>query len=677
MSSMVSRIALSALFMPMLAMPIACHAGQPSDATVQARDAGDGSEWDRARQRLLQQQPGDIAGAIERWKTLSSSGNFTFSSYASFLVTHRDWPNDMKMRQNAEQAIDMQSYSPSEVAAYFDTLPPVTNAGRARYAVVLHGLGRYDEARAMARAAWRVGTLTDDDQMRLMGLFAGDLGATDHDARMDALLWAGARQDAETQIGFASAARRPVFAARLAMMRGSGDMQDVIAAAGPSAMGDAGFVAGRATMLRNNGNSIAARELLANRPALDHPPSDPNAWYGVLLTNARAASNDSQHSLAYAIASRVDDAFAGDVDIAAQSSGIRDKYSDLMWLAGETALQKLRQPEKAIGMFDRYARSYNSPQIRSKGYYWAGRAAAEAGKAEDARQYFELAATYPDYFYGQLAHERLGRELPQFTDPALAEVDPLERGKFNASSLVQATQELARQGSDWRTQNSFFRALVDKAEDTQDYQLINELARNIGRRDLTVIAGIGARSSGIDAFKAVAFPQMPVPPGYQNNWTMIHAITRQESQFAQNAASHAGARGLMQLMPGTAREQAGKLGLSYSFGALTDDAEYNIQLGSGYFARMLDYYGGSYPLAVAAYNAGPGNVNKWLRANGDPRTGEIDILVWIEDIPIFETRNYVQRVLENAVVYDTLHPDRARYRGDNRLSFYLGKRSPG
>ena len=158
---------------------------------------------------------------------------------------------------------------------------------------------------------------------------------------------------------------------------------------------------------------------------------------------------------------------------------------------------------------------------------------------------------------------------------------------------------------------------------------------------------------------------------------MVHAITRQESQFAQNALSHAGARGLMQLMPGTAREQAGKIGLSYSPSTLIDDPNYNIRLGNAYFSRMMDYFGGSYPLAVCAYNAGPGNVNKWLRANGDPRSGSIDWIDWIERIPFYETKNYVQKVLENAVVYEAMNPPRARYTGTTPLSHFLGKRTPG
>jgi len=157
----------------------------------------------------------------------------------------------------------------------------------------------------------------------------------------------------------------------------------------------------------------------------------------------------------------------------------------------------------------------------------------------------------------------------------------------------------------------------------------------------------------------------------------VHAIARQESEFDQDRVSHAGARGLMQLMPGTANEQAGKMGMAYMSASLTGDPQYNIRLGDGYFARMMDYYGGSYPLAVAAYNAGAGNVNKWLRANGDPRTGNIDWLRWIEEIPIFETKNYVQRVLENAVVYEALHPERVRSGSPKGISRFVGKRTPG
>jgi soluble lytic murein transglycosylase len=160
------------------------------------------------------------------------------------------------------------------------------------------------------------------------------------------------------------------------------------------------------------------------------------------------------------------------------------------------------------------------------------------------------------------------------------------------------------------------------------------------------------------------------------HWTLIHAISRQESQFDRQATSRTGARGLMQLMPGTAREQAGKLGLDYDPARL-GDIGYNVMLGSSFFDRMLTYYSGNYVLAIASYNAGPGNVNKFIRANGDPRLPGVDVVEWIEAIPFAETRGYVQKVLENAVVYDLLNPSRARGIPRNRLSSYLGKVKPG
>ena len=163
----------------------------------------------------------------------------------------------------------------------------------------------------------------------------------------------------------------------------------------------------------------------------------------------------------------------------------------------------------------------------------------------------------------------------------------------------------------------------------------------------------------------------------ETHWTMIHAIARQESQFDREAMSPVGARGLTQLMPATAKEQAGKLGLPWDPNRLTEDIGYNVMIGSSFFDRMLNYYQGNYVLAVASYNAGPGNVNKFIRANGDPRQPGVDVVDWIEAIPLTETRAYVQKVLENAVVYDLFNPERARTPQKDRLSYYLGKKDAG
>ena len=663
MSSMVSRIIVAAL----LLAPVTCMAAEQSG-------------WQTSGGSSLSDPTGGNAVlGLQRWRVLTQSDNYSFEDYAGFLVTYPEWPDDSRMQRNAEQAININSYSADRVITFFERFAPITNAGAAKYAVALQSKGETTKANAMAKQAWRGGTLTSEDEAALLSRFSSALTADDHDARMDALLWARATVPAARQLGFTSSARRAVFDARLAQLTEAPDAESKANAVDAIARNDAGYLADRARYLRNKGQSYNARQLMANRPTLGVRPTDPDhiaTWFEANLINAEAAANDRQWTVAYDIASKVDDAYAVPTDIAEQSSRIRDKYSDLTWLAGNAALFGQRQPAKAVAMFDRYARSYNSPNIQSKGYYWAGRAAAEAGQTSEANGYFEKAATFPDHFYGQLALERLGRPLPKFNRKPTVEITDEDRRAYDSRPLVIATKASIRTGP-WKEQIRFHRALAYNANSPKDYMLLSDLSIRTGARDLGVIKGISALGAGVGPIDETSFPTMQVPFGHESSWTIIHAITRQESQFAEGAISHAGARGLMQLMPGTAREQSGKVGLSYDLSALTGDPQYNIRLGSGYIQRMLNYYGGSYPLAVAAYNAGPGNVNKWLRANGDPRQGGIDWIKWIEEIPISETRNYVKRVLENAVVYDTLNPRGPRIKSDTPLTRYIGKNYKG
>ncbi|MFB0873951.1 MULTISPECIES: transglycosylase SLT domain-containing protein [unclassified Sphingobium] len=635
------------------------------------------SPWQHVQSRIGVAQDSGIAGTISQWRALQQSDGLGFSTYASFLIANPGWPGEDRMRKLAEGGINPDSFDPRQVVAFFARFPARTATGHARNAVALMQLGRMDEARVAARSAWVGGSLTPADEARLLSLFGSTFTSVDHDQRADALLWTNDLNGATRMIAYVSPARRPAFQARVAFRRKSPDAAMLMQGADATGANDAGYVADKALWLRDSGNWIAARQYLANRPAATYRPSNPEKFYELLLGQARAAANDSQWSYAYGIASRIDDAVPPGTDLSDQPIGVRDDYTSLAWLAGSTAYYNLNRPTDAVTMFRAYANAAKSPQTKSKGYYWAGRAALQAGDAASANSYFAQAGVYPDQFYGQLALERLGRPIPA---PATVDrpvpISAAERAAFESRSVVRAVRALGQMGY-WEDQSKFARAIANNADSDADHFLAAELAQKIGRPDMGVMVGRRAVSSGLTGYGESAFPRVPVPSQAQYNWTIVHAIARQESQFDRQIVSHAGARGLMQLMPGTAREQAGKLGLSYNPGALNDPS-YNILLGSGYFQRMLDYYGGSYPLAVAAYNAGPGNVNKWIAANGDPRVGGADMLRWIEQIPIFETRNYVQRVLENAVVYEAMNPERARFRGTTAvLSRYLGKPTPG
>lgn len=651
----------------------------PPGAVVQPLPKADSgpSPWSQVAGRIGQPSDGAITATINQWRALQQSDGLGFSTYASFITTNPGWPGEDRMRRLAETGINPDSYDPRQVTAFFARFPARTAVGHARNATALMQVGRMDEARVAARNAWIGGSLSAADEARLLSLFGTSLTAADHDLRADKLLWGNDVSGAERILAYVSPARRPVYQARIAFRRKSSDAAMLMQMAEPVGASDAGFVADKAAWLRDTGNWVAARQYLANRPSLTYRPTDAEKFYEVLLGQARAAANDSQWSFAYGIASKIDDAVPPGIDVSDQALGVRDDYTSLAWLAGTTAFYNLNRPADAMTMFRRYAEAAKSPQTKSKGYYWAGRAALQAGDPATANNYFGQAGIYPDQFYGQLSLERLGRPIPP---PPAAErpvqISAADRAAFESRSVVRAVKALGQMGY-WQDQGVFARAIANSADNDVDHILAGQLAQNIGRPDMSVMVGRRAVSSGLTGYGATAFPRVPVPAQAQHSWTMIHAIARQESQFDKQIVSHAGARGLMQLMPGTAREQAGKMGMGYSPASLNDPS-YNIMLGSGYFQRMLDYYGGAYPLAVAAYNAGPGNVNKWIRASGDPRMPGADMLRWIEQIPIFETRNYVQRVLENAVVYEAMNPERARFRGTSAvLSRYLGKQTPG
>ncbi|ATY31217.1 lytic transglycosylase domain-containing protein [Sphingomonas psychrotolerans] len=616
-----------------------------------------------------------ISYALIEWKRLQQSDNWPFSDYANFMLAHPGWPGETSRRAAAETSLDSGSGAPGLVVGFFTRFPPLTPAGHLRFAEALAASGRRADADEQARRAWRTGQLRATDESKLMAGFLSALRPADHDARMDMLLWKGSVSLAQRQLAFVSPEKRSVFEARIAFRTKTADAALKGATAMELGRSDPGYIADRARWLRDTGQSPAMRAYLAQRPRLTSYPGDAEAWYEVLLMAARGASADGQHSLAYQIASQVDDAFPTTTAIAELPLGERDDYTSLTWLAGTTAYYNLARPRDAMGMFERYSKGSKTPTTQSKGLYWAGRAAEAAGDQAAAQDYLARAAGFADLYYGQLAAERQGRPLkgPPPLDARIA--DPGIRDAFYRRETVRAAQLLGTQG-DRVSQGMFIRQIARDAASDTDHVLAAELSRTIGRPDLGVMVGRSALENGLSDYTAAGYPSVRVPESQRDYWTIVHAIARQESQFDRAAVSHAGARGLMQLMPGTAAETAGKLGLSYNRESLTTDTDYNIKLGSSYFQRVYNIYG-SYPLAVAAYNAGPGNVNKWIRANGDPRLPGGDMVKWIEQIPIFETKNYVQRVLENAVVYDLMNPQYSRSRGPANLSWYLGKNRPG
>ena len=615
-----------------------------------------------------------IAADIARWDALRQSDSLPFSAYATFLAGHRGWPGEAAMRRAAEQRVALEPIPPGEVLRFFSAFPPLTPAGHTAQAFALQSTGRPEEARAAARRAWTAGVLPLDVEQRLLAAFGGSFGGDDHDRRMEVLLGNGDSQSAARTLMWAPAARRSLYEARLALQTRAPDAYERVAALDPAFRRDGGLLIDQAIWLRNTSQSAAARELIGSRGRLERPAVNPARYLDTALTLARGAANDRQWTTAYNIAARLDDLYAPGTDVAGRPYDERDDYTSLAWLGGSTALFRLGRPADAARLFELYARAARSPQTRAKGFYWAARAANAAGNSGQASAWLEQAAASPDQFYGQLALERLGRTAPPPPVPPAA--DPAERAAFAARPLAEAVRYLGLTGRRG-DQTVFVRALAVQLQNDRERAVAGEFGRAIGRLDLGVWAAREARTSGDSFYARTAFPEVPIPPAYQRNWAFAHGIMRQESSFERSAVSSAGARGMMQLMPGTARQSAGRVGVPYDLSRLTEDPQYNILLGNHFLAELMDEWGGNAVLAAAAYNAGSGNVRRWIASNGDPRMPGVDVVRWIEEIPFTETRNYVQRVLENAVVYDLMNPSRQGAPMRLRISYFLGQSPRG
>jgi len=613
----------------------------------------------------------DVGYALNDWRRLRASSGYSFADYARFLITNPGWPDETKMRRWAEASM-RPGENGATVLAFFATDKPSSGNGWARLAEAYAAGGRASEAVDAARKAWGSADLSAYDEQTLWARYSTVFTAADHDQRTDALLFDKRSNDAARFVALTSPQRRAAFAARVAMQSGSADAEARYGAVIGWVTSDAGLMMDRARYLRANNYGGSARDLFARTHQFTYRPADVDRFYEMTLLLAEEAQQARHYQTAYNIARQVDDALPPGANISQQPYDIRDKYTSIVWLGGRVAYDRLNNMAGANAMFQRYGRGGQSLQVLTKGEYWAGRALSAARRNSEAVAHYQRAAAYPELFYGQLALERLGRAVPAPVTAVPQAATALQRAAFNSRRLVQALRILGQQRRPTE-QALFVQALAKALDNDADRVLAVELGQQLGRQDLPVWVARMARNSGSMFYVRQGYPSLA--SNGSASWALVHGITRQESSFDPYAISHAGALGMMQLMRGTAREQAGKSGIGYDSNRLLSDPNYNVLLGSAYFQRMLNNWNGSVPLAVASYNAGSGNVRKWIRAHGDPR-GEVDMVRWIEAIPFIETRGYVQRVIENSVVYDSISRQQSAPR-TLHVSRYLGKSSPG
>ncbi|MEY4889901.1 MAG: hypothetical protein RIQ75_1031, partial [Pseudomonadota bacterium] len=398
--------------------------------------------------------------ALSQWNTLRRSDTLPFSAYANFLAVNQGWPGEATFRKNAERMIRPGVDSASAIIAYFRKFPPQSPTAFLRYAEALDEQDRREEAADAARSAWTGGALSSDDESRLLARFGSVLTTAEHDRRMNKLLWTRSTAAAARQIGLTSSARRPLFDVRLSLLTKAADAPDRLAYATAALRADPGFFVDYMWWLRNTGQSAIARQMLRNNASLSAYPAAPEVWLQMLLLSAQEAAKAGDWQVAYDIASRADTAYAPGTVVRDRSFAERDAYTDLVWLAATTALNKLNVPANAAKMFQRYAAAAKSPQTQARGLYWAGRALDAAGQRDEAIPVYETAARFFDQFHGQLAAERLGRKPTLAADDRTLDVSATQREKFNQRSVVKALVALGKSGN-WVDQSLFVRSLAN------------------------------------------------------------------------------------------------------------------------------------------------------------------------------------------------------------------------
>lgn len=608
------------------------------DPLASALGAAAGGDW-VAAEVAIAAAPDPLAHEILTWVRLRD-GAGRWSDYQTFLAWHPNWPGLATLRRAGERLIPEEA-SPAEVLGYFGDTAPQTGRGVLRHAAALIATGRPAEAEAEVVRGWRALSLSPGEQAAFRDGWGAVLEAH-HAARLDMLLWQGWTREAEAMLPLVSPDLQALARARIATRRDAEGLQAAIWAVPQSLQADPGLAYERYRYRVTKGRWDEAEAALRAASTSADALGRPEMWMERRANLARQALARGDVDGAYAIA-------AGGFGSAGPD------YADAEWLAGYIALERMNDPARAAVHFRRFDALVATPVSRGRAGYWLGRALAATGDAAGAAAAWRAGGAFQTSFYGQLAAEEAGLppdgRLVGRPEPGAAaawQANPVVGG-----SVVRAAVLLHAAGQDDRA-IQFLRQAAEGAP-AGDRSAIAAQARALGLPQAAVRIGKDAAAEGMILpeeyfpLDAIARKSFPVPTEY------ALAIARQESEFNPRAVSTSGARGLMQLMPATAAQMATVAGAPFDLARLGQDPAYNARLGTEYLRQMLARYRGSYILATAAYNAGPGRVDSWLVQNGDPRPGAaaggVDPVDWIEAIPFSETRNYVMRVMEALHVY--------------------------
>ena len=590
------------------------------------------ADWEGARATAM--GAGPVGADVVEWSRLRA-GQGLLGDYEGFLKRRPDWPGLPFLKEKGEVAV-ARSDDPARVIAYFGDDLPRNGSGSLALARAYEALGRRTEAEAEAMRGWAALKFGAEEQAEMIRRYGAALKVV-HEVRLDRILWAGDRAgEAERMLPLVSKAWLALARARMALRADRDGVSALVSAVPEALKGDAGLAYERFLFRMRANNYTDAAALIVERSSSAARLGDPELWAEKRSSLTRWLMRNGAESQAYRVA-------------ASHQLTEGTDYADLEFLAGYVALRKLDDPGRALTHFTHLQGAAVTPITLSRAWYWTGRAQSAAGDKAAAKVSYGKAAAYQTSYYGLLAAERLGLTL----DPAvISNVKPAGDWKaagFVSSSVFDAARRLFK--ADQYAVSARFMLHLGQGLSDRDFALLAEYAMQAGQYRTAVLIAKAA----IERDLVLARPYFPVPDmvpdGLAVSRALALSIARRESEFDPKARSSAGALGLMQVLPDTAKLVAGELGLDYAAGKLTADPAFNVKVGSGYLRKMADEFGPSIALIASGYNAGPRRPREWIAANGDPRSEAVDVVDWVEAIPFAETRTYVMRVAEGVVIY--------------------------
>ena len=600
--------------------------------------SGDQKKWARSI-KGIEKINDKVARKIIIWRWLiADDGVSSKKDLENFYQSSTTWPKINKVKAKIESKKVTNDIK--KTLDWFQENPPITPIAKIKLSEILIKNNFIEEGNWLLKEAWVNNSFSYSEEKYILKSYKNIITNSENTKRLENLIWKRQWSSANRQLKRVSSDIKQFSIAKIKLSRRRGNVDQAIKNVPKSLINEESLIYERVKWRRKARLEKPSLELLLS---YNGEYSYPKKWWREVNYHTRKQLSYKNYKLATKILEQY-------------NLSSKDYLSEAQWLAGWLSLTFNKDPNSAYKYFSKMFLEVKTPISKARASYWAGKTSEELGNREDLKIWYERAAAFPATFYGQLALKKLNREL--FLPSQSIEFNQNEFKKFKENELVRALI-LLLQVENRKLSRIFAMHLVTQAKNTKDILMLSKILNDFNQVSFSIFVGKKA------IYNNIYIPSLnfPVPDTelmnlIKNNTEIplpvTLAITRQESAFDIKAKSRAGARGLMQLMPRTARITAKKNNYKYKRIYLTSRPAYNVKIGSFYFKEMLNKFNGSYVLALAAYNAGPSRVNRWLKVYGDPRKNEIDPVTWMELIPISETRNYVQRVIEGIYMYRML-----------------------